>query len=255
MADDGLGDWRIAAVTTLTKDLPAAYPGGPSHKAGARVLLTTVTQNSRGDFVGFITPSATALALGIAIDAARKAEEAKPKVPYVPGPGPQGTVFSVPAEQSSSLFDFFQHCMVSVTFSYQALETFCNHTISRNLHAPMKIKRRKSEELLGREETERTLSTEEKLKTIVPRLLNVPTPSGKAIWEKFIALRRARDATIHLKSFDQYPLGVTNKETLFFQLLNHDPIEFPETAITLIRYFHKDQELPRWLGAVPRLRN
>jgi len=118
----------------------------------------------------------------------------------------------------------------------------------------MKVKRRKSEELLSPEATERTLSTEEKLKTVVPKLLNVPTPSGKAIWEKFINLRRARDATIHLKSFDQYPLGITDKETLFFQLLNHNPIEFPETAISLIRYFYTDQELPRWLGAAPQLR-
>jgi len=32
MKDDGFGDWRIQAVTTLAKDVPAAYPGGPSIK-------------------------------------------------------------------------------------------------------------------------------------------------------------------------------------------------------------------------------
>jgi hypothetical protein len=133
MNDDKLGDWRFEAVSTLAQDLPAAYPDGPSHKAGARVLLTTVTKNEKGEPVGFITPSATALALNIAITAAKKAQEVKPNVPYEKCPGPDGTVLTVPTEKSSALFDFFEQSMISVTFSFQALEAFCNHAINRNL--------------------------------------------------------------------------------------------------------------------------
>ena len=44
---DGLGDWRIALATRLVKDVPAAYPGGPSHKAGAPVYVSSLTKHSR----------------------------------------------------------------------------------------------------------------------------------------------------------------------------------------------------------------
>jgi len=44
MPDDDIGDWRIEAAATLAKDVPAAYPGGPSHKAGAHVYLSHVVK-------------------------------------------------------------------------------------------------------------------------------------------------------------------------------------------------------------------
>jgi len=248
MADDGLGDWRFEAIATIAEDIPEAYPGGPSHKAGARLLLTTVTRNAKGELVGFVTPSATALALNIAITAAKKAQEVRPNVPYTSGPSPDGPVLSVPAGSSAALFDYFEHCMVSVTFSFQALESFCNHSINRNLTAPLKVKRRRGEEILSVEEIERKLSTEEKLGKVLPKILGVPTPSGKAVWEKLVQLQKVRDATIHLKGFDQYPMGNMETHSLFFQLLNHDPLEFPDAAIALINYFHEDRAKPRWLS-------
>jgi hypothetical protein len=160
----------------------------------------------------------------------------------------------VPTEESSALFDFFEQSMISVTFSFQALEAFCNHTINRNLKAPMKVKRRKGEEQLSPAEIERRLSTEEKLGKILPKILGMPTPSGKAVWEKMVNLQKVRDATIHLKGLDQYPKTGIDKTTLFFQLLNHDPLEFPEGAISLISYFFEGKEKPRWLALAPSIR-
>lgn len=71
---DGLGDWRIAAVARLAQDLPAAFPGGPSHKAGAPVYQTELVPTSKGEPLGFLTPSATAMALSIALGASRSAK-------------------------------------------------------------------------------------------------------------------------------------------------------------------------------------
>ena len=36
------GDWRIKAVVTPAKDVPAAYPGGPSYKAGDSVSVGSI---------------------------------------------------------------------------------------------------------------------------------------------------------------------------------------------------------------------
>ena len=251
MPDEGLGDWRFEAVTTLAQDLPAAYSGGPSHKAGTRVFLTTVTRNEKDDLIGFITPSAVALALNVAIGSARRAEELRPKVPYVKNLGPNGIVFSVPVQNSSALFDFFEQCMISATFSFRSIEAFCNHAIGRNLNAPLAVKTRRGEELLSVDDLERKLSTEEKIGDVLPKILGVPTPRGKAVWHSLKQLQKVRDSIIHLKRFDQNPMSDIDKQSLFFQLLNHNPIVFPDTAIALVSYFYNEKQRPRWLSMAP----
>lgn len=253
--DDSLGDWRIENVTTLAEDLPSNYPGGPDHKAGARVTTVTVTRRSSGDLISFETPGATALALNIAIVAARKAEELRSRVKYVSAVSPYGPGQTVPGESSTALYDFLEQCMIAVTFSFQALETFCNYSITRNLTGKMVIRLKRGEENLTASEIERFLSTGEKLAKILPKLLDIPTPSGKAIWERFVKLQQARDATMHLKGFDQNPQSSIDRESLFFQLLNRDPFEFPETAVALISHFHDGKDRPRWLSMAPSARS
>ena len=51
---DEFGDWRIAAVTTLAQDVPAAFPGGPAHKAGAPVYLSSFTKHPKHNVIGFV---------------------------------------------------------------------------------------------------------------------------------------------------------------------------------------------------------
>ena len=70
---DGLGDWRIQAASRLKNDLPAAYPGGLSHKAGSIVLLTTTVATAQHLNLGFTTPSAAALALSAGLRSAERA--------------------------------------------------------------------------------------------------------------------------------------------------------------------------------------
>lgn len=188
MTTDNLGDWRIEAVTTLAQEVRPAFPGGPSFKVGDRLYLTTVTRTSRGELIGFTTPNASALALSIASSAAKRAVELKKQFLYRAGPGPEGTVQSI-SGQDELLFSFFENCLVSITFSFQTLEAFCNYSISRTWRKPVEIKRRKVKEILHHESAERELSTEEKLKSVLPKIYDVPTPAGKSLWERFIKRR------------------------------------------------------------------
>lgn len=243
---DGLGDWRIAAVTILAEDLPATFPGGHSHKAGAPVYQTDHVQNSKGEFIGFIAPSATAMAFHIAIEASKKALGLYDMLTYDDVLTPHGPGKSISKERSGELFDFFEQCMISATFSFQALETFCNHTIVRELKQPMEFKRYEKCIILNPQEIERQLSIDEKLATVLPKIKNVETPKGKKVWEQFKVLKDARDSTIHLKSIDQYSANTTEKETLFFQFLNHKAVEYPLSAEVMIQYFVGNNK-PRWL--------
>jgi len=252
MATDNLGDWRIEAVTTIAQDVRPAFAGGPSFKVGDRLYLTTLTKTSKGEFIGFTTPNASALALNIAASAARRAVELKGQFSYKSGPSPWGTSKSIGSDQDELLFLFFESCLVSVTFSFQTIEAFCNYSISRTWRKPVEVKRRKTKETLHHESAERELSTEEKLKSVLPKIYDVPTPAGKSVWDRFVKLKRARDSCVHIKYHDQCPLGAEiDQESLFFQFLDNDPLFFPDAAKEMITYFYSKQGLPRWLQQMP----
>jgi DNA-binding transcriptional regulator YhcF (GntR family) len=241
--EDGFGDWRIAAVTTITADVPAAYPGGPSHKAGTPIFLSSLVQTEDKQNIGFTLPSSTAMALNIAINAAESAKNYKAKIEYGKVVTPEGAGLSVKSQSNEDLFNYFEQCMVAVTFSFQAIEVFCNHTIARELKEAMEVKRRKQRVTLSPLELERQLSTEEKISLILPKIKGLPTPKGKKPWESFKKLKEARDSTIHMKNIDQQ---VVDTESLYFQFLSKDCELFPQAAVSMIHYFLNGKE-PRWL--------
>lgn len=244
--DDGFGDWRIAAASRLAEDLPASFPGGPSHKAGATVYQSSLVETESGEHIGFLTPSATAMAFNIAIQASEKAMQLYSLLEYDEVLTPNGSGKSISNDKSKELYDFFEQCMIVASFSYQALETFCNHTIIRELSEPLGVKRRKKRLILTPLELERQLSTSEKLSLVLPKIKGIPTPKGKKVWEPFKRLEEARDSTIHLKSKDQ---ATTDRESLFFQFLNHQSTEYPKAAADMVRYFVREKE-PRWLKSL-----
>ena len=251
MSIDSL-DWRVDAVSTLEQDLPPASPGGHSFKAGDLVYLTTLARTSKGEIFSFAAPNVSAMALNIAFSAARSANELRQQISYQTCSSQWGTAQAVAPDQLETLFAFIENCIVCVTFSFQALEAFCNYSISRNWRKPIEIKRKKKKELLNHEETERQLSTEEKLKSVLPKIYNKPTPAGKAIWERFIEIKKARDSCIHIKYRDQCSNGQTIDEgSLFFHFLGNDPTIFPSVAKEMITYFYAQEDRPRWMQHLP----
>lgn len=150
---------------------------------------------------------------------------------------------SVSADDKGVLFDFFEQCMIATTFSFQALEVFCNQTISWELKQPTKVMYRGKTTEMTPAEIERRLSTSEKLAGVLPRVKGVQTPKGQAIWQRYLKLQEARDATIHLKYKDQVPAA---SDALFFQFLSRRVADYPKTAADMIRHFAGDSP-PRWL--------
>src|ERR1700730_2196975 len=183
MQKDDFGDWRIAAVTTLAQDLPAAFPGGPAHKAGAPVYLSSLTKHPKHNVIGFITPSATALALNAAVKNATKAKQLKETLALGDVVTPFGKGKSVVSENLPHLYDFFEYCMIAVIASFQSLEMFSNDVIGRELKGTFELGRNKETLKLTGEELERRASTDEKLGVVLPRLLAIKTPKGTKLWE------------------------------------------------------------------------
>ena len=252
MTTDDLGDWRIEAVSRIAQDVPPAFPDGPSFKTGDRLYLTTLTRTSKNELIGFTTPNASALAMNVAFGAAKRAVELKAQFSFKSGPSPFGTSHSIASDQNDLLFSFFESSLVCITFSFQTLEAFCNYSISRTWRKPVDAKKGKKKEMLHHEAAERAVSTEGKLKSILPKIYDVPTPAGKSVWDRFVKLKRVRDSCVHIKYHDQYPLGgEIDQESLFFQFLDNDPLFFPSSAKEMISYFYSKQGCPRWLQQMP----
>jgi hypothetical protein len=243
---DGLGDWRIQAASRLAHDLPAAYPGGPSHKAGAAVVLLTNSSTSGNPNLGFQTPSATALVLSTGFRAAEKAALLWSQIEYRSVPTPNGLGSAV--KNVSVLFDYFEEALAAANSSFQAIEAFSNATIARLLKGTIAVPRREGNQEMDAEQIERWLSTSEKIAIILPALLKIRSTKGSREWHSFVRLKAVRDASIHFKSGDQYPgSGQATKGTLYYILLNSDPREFPMTALRVIEKLSHAPHA-RWLS-------
>lgn len=249
--DDAAIDWRTRSATHLTKDVPAAYPGGPSHKAGSLVVQATAGSDAKGRNVGFTTPSAVALALSLAMKAANQARELQKQIKHSEVVSPFGPGTSVTYESTTALFDYFEECMTVLAFSFQALEAHCNETISANVTGTYGLSRDKGMRTVTADELERVANTEEKLGTILPAVLGFPTPRGTRIWNDFVELKRMRDATIHIKSRDSIPkvvqLSDLNEATLFLRFLDVNVLSWVRAATRMIDYFAPKSYAPQWL--------
>lgn len=250
--DDGLGDWRHRVAVRLTKDVPAAFPGGPSHKAGAAVHTSTMTRAKNGQFVGFTLPSQTALALSIAIQAAKKADILKEELTYQDLTTPLGSAIGVSGERAASVYDFFEQCMIAVTFSFNALELFCNQTIADKLEGTYSRTSGKKSKSFTKDEAQRRLSTDEKLSAVLPSILAVETPRETSAWSEFRRLKRARDRTVHMKPSEAYPLfdrPSVDNQSVFSEFFSMSSLlGYPIFAIEVITYFNKPgEDERRWL--------
>lgn len=254
---DGSVDWRTRAWTHLVKGVPAAYPGGPSHRAGSRVMQATVTKDAKGRNVGFTTPSAVALSLSIALKAADYGRTLHKQIEHSEGVSPFGPGTSVTEESIAALFDYFEQCMTILAFSFQAIEAYCNETISAKATGMYELRRKNGVLKLTADDLERKVSTDEKLGTILPRLLGVPTPKNSPIWSDFLELKRARDATIHIKSHDSNPRvrqpSDLDDATLFDQFLGANVFTWVRTAVSMIDYFASRNDSPQWLESAKKM--
>ena len=247
-------DWRIHAMTTLMSDLPALFPGGPSHKAGSPIYLSHLIKSKKHKYLGFITPSVVALSLNISFVSSINAKEIYQLIKFEDSIGPKGNQKKVANEYIKSLFDYFENCMVSVVFSFQAIESFCNSVLSEDPNKIFKVNYRGKIINKRAFEIERDSSTEEKLSEIIPQELNISIPKTDKLWQKFIDLKFVRDSTVHFKSNDMFSkIENIDDNSLFYLFIKNDPIIYPTSAFEIINYFTKSLGPTPWKSHIYEL--
>jgi hypothetical protein len=235
-----LADWRIGFAGQVAKS-------GNGFVEGQVVMVLMRTEFPGVGEVTMPILGPARLALSAAIKASNAAGELLRKVRFS-STGVSGAK-ALDSATAMHLFDYYESCMIAVSFSYQALETYANDMISRRLrNRTVSIVHRRKVVELGAAELERKLSTSEKYELVIPLILDTALPKSSPLWQRFRTLEKARDSTIHLKSHELAGRGGnTDRSSLFYNLLHTDPRSFPRIAIDMMRYFIEVNTEP-WLA-------
>lgn len=232
-------DWRIIWMSRLTADVPAAYPGGPSHKVGTPVFSSSTVRDTQGDVWGFVRPNPVSLALHTSIISAHEAVRLRRTIAFQNTATPWGGGKDVVLQNLPHLYDFFERCMVAVTFSMQALDTFCNFAFSYHVKGTVPVKIGKKEKRLNLQELQRSnISVKMKIGSILPKVLSIQSiESGNdAAWNNYLELERIRNTTVHLDSSKENPKNIDTK-SLFHEFLGTDATVYPKWALDVMDYY------------------
>ena len=100
-----------------------------------------------------------------------------------------------------AVFDCFAEITKAVLLSYSAIEALVNEMIeSLDDDATITHTNMRGEEVqIGKAEVVRRLSTPDKLHNVIPVVTGEPSVKGTVYWERFVRLRRMRDALVHVR--------------------------------------------------------
>lgn len=248
-------DWRTAVHARVAKNDPP--DPNPEFEPGSLVVVVNIGMAHRGGFASFPQPSASAMALNIASQAAERAMHLQPQISFdeVPKGFGEQRLVTVTADTLPILFDYFEQCMLASTFSFQALEAYCNIVIDSHVRDTYpwpdgRPERKGQMQAMTSGELEFYVSTKDKLKTLLPKLLDMKSPKDKVVWQAFKRLQRLRNDTVHINGANQTTRseqGEIPETTLFMGFINATVTDWPKDAVNMINYFDRRSEQWPWL--------
>lgn len=239
-------DWRLGAITVLSKDWNSPF-SGMLHKAGTPVEKITFVKLDNTQ-LAMPFPSAPALFLSLSWEEYQKAQHHlnKLEIAALPKAG-------VRSSDEGELFSGFECLMASIVFAHSAIECYANEVIPEDYVYKARRKDSRCTELYNKEQVERSLSLDVKLDEILPEVLGTNSPKGSTLWQRYITLKRLRDRVIHMKEIDRE--GTKHGQAPRFdhvwnQLFENRAVNMALLAKDMIAYFTKET-LPRWLRKCP----
>jgi hypothetical protein len=242
-----LPDWRLhvaVEVASVTSRGP-----GPGPKAGNFVILMGQTRSSSEGHLLLPVVSPERLALHAAIKDVAVARGVWAKLAFKAYGDPSGPK-QLEAHQWPLLFDFFEAALGAAVSSFQSLESYANRAIEEKLqptNGTYNMTRKGGVEVVSWPDLQQRATTEVKYGEVLPSLFGTAIAKGRKPWQQFVELKRVRDAAMHLKTKDlRVPGGAVDRQTVFYQLLNHQPQAYVRTALAMMKYF-QGGEVPSWM--------
>jgi hypothetical protein len=237
---DGPNDWRMRDVAFHGEDWVSPWTGQYVPK-GTQITVISVIQLRKDKQLTIAVPNATALCISIS----RRSWEESRKIRSAAGID-KSLKTSVSFENHATAFDFIERVMEAIVMAYTGIEAYVNENIPDDFTYEYHKRSDTILETINKEQIERTLSTDEKLDQVLPRVFSIESPKGKRAWHSYKKLKEARDRVIHMKSDDRRSSG-PDHPTLWHEVFKVEPPH--SQAIELIEYFvGKTGVRTRWLA-------
>jgi hypothetical protein len=248
MDNSGNFDWRADRITHITQDWGKFKKGDPIRPT--LIIKTISGSKKRIEF-----PLLQSLSFNRAISAAKEAEKLKKSITYYQK---SDGIEKIAEKDLVILFDYFEYCMITVTFCYQALETYANYIIVKKIHAPYPLHRIKNgkelEQFFDKRQIQRFASIEEKMGIILPDILKIKSPKGTKIWKPYKNLKKIRDESVHVKIYPETFNG-EDKDSILYLLYNCEPKEIVNDTLKLVEYFSNAMNEKKWSDKVRTILN
>lgn len=240
-------DWRLQAITTLSKDWKSPFTG-KVHKKGMIVENVNYIKILKKSLIMPI-PNPTALFINLSHSSYLKA------IKFLKFFSEEDFIELDLRQKEESFFNGLENLMASVIFAYCSLESFANEIIPDNYEFKLFREDNKCTELYNKEQIERNLLLKIKLGEILPDVTGIEIPKDKSLWDKFIELERIRNDIIHMKSRDRKGVDKDTMEIsleyIWNRLLNDGNIkDYSKISLEIITLFHNKKK-PRWLNMYP----
>ena len=234
-------DWRYRTATTIKEPWESPFTG-TTYPKGTPISKSTFVRHGDSQLkIG--DPSAPALFLSLAQRSHDKALESNPLR--------RGAELPKGVDPSRIAYDYLEHIMSSIIFSFTSIEAWANEEIPDDYQYEYE----KASGIYvsqSKDTIERRVDLSEKLATILPDVKNVPSPKGTSVWERFVDLKRMRDRIVHLKTRDR---ATSNDQELYPDsiwsvLMDPEQPAYPLHAKQVITYFVPSKKR-HWLKYCP----
>lgn len=245
-------DYRLQAITTITNDWVSPWSGSV-HKKGTPIMAVAII-NFDGKQLTFGLPNMTGMFIDFAYTLWVESEHfLKEKDRFLSSKSKFDVPNSIYPNSNEQFFDLLQKRMGAIVFSYSALEAFANENIPDDYEYTSERDDKRCIEKYNKEQIERYLNLDVKLGSVLPPIMNMNSPKGKPIWNRYKQIQDLRDRIIHIKSHDRRSAPPAEK-TIWGDLLSKDYPNFALEAKDIIDYFLTKtpiEKRPRWFNKFP----
>ena len=241
-------DWRILAFR-IAKDCKS--PSGKTLKKGTPVYGFTNTKEQSGKLVGYHSFNPLAITLSVAIEACNNASKIFNSLSYTAGVAHQ-TEYGVCDKyiKDSSLkhlYDAYEYFQIMLTFSFKAIENFCDDVIFFYDKDPITITVDGEDKNYSKARLIKKEKTDFKLTKVLPYIRDIKSPeTSQKLWKRYQSLRTLRNATIHLRPTKDISKQL-DKDSIMFNFYKGNFHKYPTTSIKMIIYFLENVEEDDWL--------
>jgi hypothetical protein len=107
------------------------------------------------------------------------------------------TELILPKNQASKFLDYFEEIIQAVIMAYTTIECMANSCIP--FHHKHIVQEKGITKIYNKESIELSFPLRDKLKSVIPLIIDSPTPVNEKWWQGFIRLEDLRDEIIHTK--------------------------------------------------------